>query len=390
MTIKITPCKLEGEVVIPGSKSLTHRALICASLAKGKSIIRNPLFSEDTKATISILEALGVKFEIGVDKIEVTPPKNFVLNGELSCYESGSTLRFLIPLLTLVTDSFKIKTSKRMIDRINTKDLDDLKGLKFRFDDDYIYVSGKLESNLTLSSKITSQWISGILFILPYTNINLKVDTFGSYTQLTLDVLKEFGININYNDGFKVLGSYKESNYTVEIDYSSAAFFIAMGLFNNIRIRNLGNKSNQPDYRILEIINNIDNITVCDMTNTPDIAMLVASIFSVYKGSRRLTGLKKLELKESNRLLAIYEALKNLGADISLVDGDLVINGKDYLEGNTIINSYNDHRVLMSIASISSQIKNPFYLTDKDCVNKSLPNFYDLFTSIGGKYEDCL
>ena len=390
MMIKIIPSKLEGNVDIPGSKSLTHRALICASLSKEKSVIINPLFSEDIKETIKILEALGVKFIVTNKFIEVYPPNKLEVIDELICMESGSTMRFLIPLISLLTDKFKIKTSKRMISRINTTDLSDLKGLNFSFDEEYIYVSGKLKNNLFLSSQITSQWISGILFILPLKNINLQVDSFGSYTYLTIDVLKAFNVDINYNNGFIVNGSYKESNYNVDCDFSSAAFFIAMGVFNNVRINNLSKNSNQPDARIRDIVNNIDNITICDMTDSPDIAMLVASIFAVYKGKRTITGLKKLELKESNRLLAIYEALINLGADIYLENDNLIINGKDYLEGNATINSYNDHRVLMSIAAISSQIKNPFYLTDMDCVNKSLPNFYQLFTSLGGKYEDCL
>lgn len=386
MNIKIIPSKLSGKVEIPGSKSITHRALICASLCSDSSIIRNPLICNDTFETMSMLKSLGVIFNIHKDYIEVIPPKKLEIKGELICKESASTLRFLIPLISFISDNFTIHSTNRMIERINTDDLRDLVGLNFEFQDSKIIIKGQLSRVLKLKSNITSQWISGVLLVSPIYNIDLDVDNIGGYTQITIDTMSMFGIE--FDKDYIPKGRYVSNEVFVEADYSSASYFLAMSMFNSVSVSNISNDSKQPDAIFKYVKDNINEIKAINLKDAPDIAMLVAAVFSVTPGKRRITGLEKLRHKESNRLLAIFKALSSLGADIEIDNDVLILDGKDYLYGDVIVDSYNDHRVLMSVVAISSKVKKPFTITNKECINKSFPNFLQEFASIGGLYED--
>lgn len=388
MNLKIIPNSLSGKVEIPGSKSITHRALICASLCDDVSIIKNPLICNDTFETMSILKALGVTFNVYKDHIEVIPPKKLEVIDSFVCMESASTLRFLIPLLSTISNDIKIHTSNRMIERINTEDLFDLKGLNFSFEDSLIRIKGKIHNKIKLKSNITSQWISGMLLLSPIYQIDLEVDNIGGYTEITIDTMALFGIT--FDKDYIPRGKYQANEITVEVDYSSASYFLAMSMFNNVTVINTKGESKQPDAIFKYVLENINDLKSINLKDAPDVAMLVAAVFAVTPGKRRITGLEKLKHKESNRLWAIFKALSLLGADIELDNDTLILDGKEFLYGDVAIESLNDHRVLMSIVAISSKIKKPFIITDKECINKSFPNFLKEFASIGGLYEDSL
>lgn len=393
MYVTIYPKVLEGEVSIPPSKSLTHRALICASLANGKSIIYNPLYCDDTNATINCLKNLGVDIEEFDDKIIIKGNGEYRIIGKLDAKDSASTIRFLIPLLSFYVDKFAFYGSERLLERMKTKDLLSLKGLYFRFFQDHIEVSGKLENNLKLFDNITSQFISGLLFLKPLTNLQFSYSQ-NSYLDLTIDIINKFLVD----------GKYTPQSITIESDFSSASFFIAMMLNNKIRINNLNFDSLQGDKKILSFLQKmgakfiIANHTLkClngntkgynfNLENNPDLVPIIAAIASISNGKTIITGIEKLKYKESNRIKAIYEGLKLLGAEITFKNNSLIIEGKEYLEGNAIVNGYRDHRIIMSLVAISSKVKNSYTIIGYHEVKKSFPSFWELYQKVGGKYE---
>jgi 3-phosphoshikimate 1-carboxyvinyltransferase len=409
MKVKIYPGKLQGIVNVPQSKSLTHRALICASLCNTTSTINNYLTSEDTIATINCLCNLGVKIKQVDDKLIINGVSEYKIQGLLNVKDSASSLRFLLPLISLFNDNFRIYASRRLIERINTVDLDSLRGLHFTFGEDYVEVKGKLlNTDFQLSDEITSQWISGLMLTLPFTKSRLKINSIESnYIKMTMAMMKDFGIKLDYLDNYiSCLDSnYQSQEITIEGDLSSAAFLLTMAILNNeVRIQDLNLNSLQGDLAFLDyvkqmginyqvdeglhFINTNPKSHEFDLTYTPDLAPVLAALASVSDGKTIIRGLKKLKYKESNRIEATYESLKNLGADIKIDGDDLIINGIVSLNGDIEVNSYNDHRIVMSLVAIASRIKKPFTILQADAVNKSFPNFFTLFKNLGGKYEN--
>lgn len=408
MDITIIPNQLTGEVLIPPSKSYTHRALICAGLSKGRSIINNPLFSDDTMMTINALRTFGVTININTNYLEVFGVEEFKVSGPIEVCDSASTLRFLLPILAISNDEFIIKGSRRLMERVNTSDLDKLIGLNIKVNDDNLHVKGKLEIKaIDIDDSLTSQLISGILFTLPITKKPFKRNSNNSYVQLTMHMMMAFGIKFYANKEYMLTsGQYTNAQVEIESDYSNAAFFIVMAVLNkDIKLKGLKFKSLQGDRAILSYLekmgvvfnyqdfsiikNNIHGIEL-DLSLTPDLVPVIAAIATVARGRSVLTGLDKLVLKESNRIVSTYESLKALGADIEISANKLIINGKDKLAGGVTISSYNDHRIIMALCAISSKVLNPYTITNAEHISKSLPSFFELYRNLGGIYESKL
>lgn len=406
MKVKIYPHPLQGEVNVPSSKSLTHRALIVASLANGDSIIKSPLYANDTYATINCLRALGVEIKENKDYLKVKGVKRYQVNSILDAEESASTLRFLIPLIAIWNNHFYFKASLRLIERIKTSDLATLDGLKFTYHNDQIEIEGTMAKSLSLNDEITSQWISGVIMSLPITKGLLKVNKLNNpYINLTLQLLNYSGINLKITDNVLTYktGSYQPLNINIEGDLSTAAFYLTMAIFNQVKVTGINQDSHQGDIAIFDFFKKMqlswyddDGIYFeakrpisanLNLSLNPDLAPIIASLASVSKGTCVLQGLEKLEYKESNRLVAIYEALKALGADINLLENKLFITGKEFLTGGVEINGYNDHRIIMSLVAISSRVQKPFIITDSEAVKKSNPDFFRQFQNLGGIYE---
>lgn len=407
MNVRISNTNLRGEILIPTSKSLSHRAIICAGLSNGRSIIYNYLDCDDTVYTLNALKSFGVKIRKQPDRLEIIGVKEFKYLNPIEVGDSASTLRLLLPILAVSNDEFIIKGSQRLMDRINTSDLDKLIGLDFKVNKDHVHVKGKLDiEKLELDDNLTSQLISGVLFTLPITNKNFWFKNINNpYIDLTIDMMKSFGIEFNNIDGYiNTRNDYKNRSITIESDYSSAAFFISMAVLNkNITISGLNYDSIQGDRKILDyleemgvvfnysdslrVINNeIKGITK-DLSITPDLVPIMAAIAAVSRGKSIFTGLEKLVLKESNRLEASYDVLKTMGADIHIENNSLIINGKPSLPGGVVVSGYNDHRIIMSLVAISSRVDKPYTITNAQHVSKSFPTFFQLYKQIGGLYE---
>lgn len=409
--LKLEPVKLKGSVTVPPSKSLAHRAIICASLAEGRSKIRNIQYSEDILATITGMRAFGAVIQTEEDTVIIDGISDYS-SGEgrtINCNESGSTLRFLIPLATL----FEGKTRFTGQGKLGTRPLDTYEeifskqGLHYRpsnTDELDLTVEGSLRPGIyDVRGDVSSQFITGLLFTLPLLEAESEIrmttplESEG-YVDLTLSMLKTFGINIDFDKEkqvFRVEGNqvYRAQNTTVEGDYSQAAFFLsANALDNSVEVNGMNPASLQGDREIIVILEQLndgasDERTI-DGSQCPDIIPVAALVAALSDGRTTFTNLERLRIKESDRLEAVQKELARLGADIE-IDGDaLLIKGTAILKGNATVWSHKDHRIAMMLAVASTVCEEPIIIRDTECVAKSYPDFWDVFEQLGGKSSE--
>ncbi|WP_027308179.1 3-phosphoshikimate 1-carboxyvinyltransferase [Caloramator sp. ALD01] len=423
-SIKIIPKRLKGCVEIPPSKSISHRAIICASLADGMSKVENIIFSDDITATLEAVKSFGVQYKID-SKGEISnllikgKDKLNLIKNEIDCRESGSTLRFLIPICLLqdgeVTFTGRGKLVERPLD-VFYKIFRE-QGIKYKNKDGRLplTVKGTLKSGLyEVAGNISSQFISGLLFALPLLEGDSKIvitthlESRG-YVDLTLDVLKDFGVDVINNDyrEFYIKGGqrYIPTDYKVEGDYSQAAFWLVAGILGEeVKCRGLNINSLQGDRVIVDIINRMkgniavyeDYITAknsttegadIDVSQCPDLTPIIATLAALSRGTTRIINAKRLRIKESDRLKAIATELNKLGADVEEFEDGLLIKGKETLEGG-VVDSWNDHRIAMALAVASIRCREPVIIHNFEAVKKSYPNFFDHFIKLGGEvYE---
>lgn len=343
------------------------------------------------------------------------------LHREIDCNESGSTLRFLVPISLLFEGESRFigrgNLGKRPLDTYY--EIFDNQGIEFSYVKDILdlKIKGKLRSSeFRVRGDISSQFISGLLFALPLLEGNSKIiittnmESKG-YIDLTLDTMKDFGVNVinnNYKE-FIIEGnqSYKPNEYEVEGDYSQAAFYIVSNMLGSkIKLLGLKKDSKQGDKEIIEIAkrfgatikeeNNsllveiLDGLkaTDVDAKNCPDIIPVVAVLASVAKGRTTIYNAKRLRIKECDRLNAIATELKSLGAKVIEEEDRLIIDGVDSLDFKEELWSYKDHRISMALAIASGVCKNEIIIRDYDCVSKSYPGFYEDFKNLGGVLWD--
>ena len=424
MQVEIKPGTARGAVQAPPSKSMAHRYLIAAALAKGKSVIAGVEYSQDILATIDCLRALGVGISCEGDRVTVCGTASFKPQADLLCRESGSTLRFFIPIATL----FKGET--RFIGRgqLGARPLDTFEKI-FKAQGLLYKPSGTSKLDLTVEGPLTagryempgnisSQFITGLLFTLPLLEgeseivITTDLESVG-YLELTLEVLTDFGIQIDYDKKKQVFSipgnqSYQSQNYTVEGDYSQAAFFLSAGaLGNDVVVTGLKQDSNQGDKGILHILEQLNAVlkvkedtvavtapdglkgdVIIDGAQVPDIIPISALVASLSPGKTKIINLKRLRIKESDRLEATKEELEKLGANIQVVGDELHIQAVSKLQGNSIGWSHQDHRMAMMLAIASTICEEEIVVRDADYVSKSYPTFWKEFEALGGRISE--
>lgn len=413
MNVLIQPKPLKGTVAVPPSKSQSHRMIIAASLAKGKSVISNIAYSEDVVATIGAMEKLGVKFIKNTHQLIVSGVGRVSINDDnfVECNESGSTLRFLIPIFSLSKEKI-VFTGKRSLFKRPMSVYDDLfkkLNLGFQQNEDSIIISGSLSSGTyEIPGNISSQFISGLLFALPLLRGDSKIKIIGpieskQYIDMTIDTLNLFQIQIIEKENeYFIKGNqmYHPTNCTIEGDYSQLAFFAVLGTINgDILCKNVPYHSKQPDRKIIDhIINMGGNITqnengilfkkaytsgrVIDVSQSPDIAPILAILAGLSVGETSIVNAGRLKMKESNRLLSTTETLRQLGVTVEMGDDYMKIQGVDAFNGG-IFESYNDHRIVMSIAIAASRATHSVMIKNAEAINKSYPNFFEDLEKLG-------
>lgn len=411
----ITPSKLKGEVTVPPSKSMAHRAIICACLAKGKSVIDNIDFSDDIESTIENMRAMGADIQVDGNKLYIDGKNTFSAEkATLDCRESGSTLRFLLPVASVGGIDATFTGRGRLPERTIGEIVSQMKNHGIESDrEDGLPINnkGKLTGGeYYLSGSISSQFVSGLLFALPlceedsviYLTTPLQSK---SYVDITIYALKKFGIEITQEDDkYIVKGNqkYRPKDMKVEGDWSQAAFFlVADALGNNILVKGMDENSLQGDKAIYDILKkcgcsfkNDSNGIICeanklsafevDATNIPDIVPILAVLGTFCEGTSVIKGAARLRLKESDRLLAISENLNALGGNIEQTEDGLIINGCNGLTGGKV-KGFNDHRIVMSMAVASTKSFGKVAIDDAQSIRKSYPSFFEDFNNIGGK-----
>ncbi len=412
MRALISKAETYGSISAISSKSMAHRLLICAAFADNSSVIRCETHNEDILATVKCLTDLGAKIEYKDGSFYIEPITAINNSPILDCNESGSTLRFLIPVVCAICDSASFLMSGRLPERPLSPLREELEihGISFDYSEkNVLNTKGRLSSgSYTISGEISSQFISGLLFALSILDGNSTLTVTGKlesapYVQMTLDSLALFGANIKRKDNvFSIIGGklHAPQNLFVEGDWSNAAFPLCLGAVSGgVTVYNLNFDSAQGDKEIISILRSFgadvliqnDSITVkinklcgieLDASHIPDLVPVIATVASVAEGQTVIYGAKRLRIKESDRLFTTKEMLSSLGADITETDDGLIINGKKGLDGGTV-SSYNDHRIAMSAAVASAVCKGSVTVTDAEAVNKSYPDFWKDVRTLG-------
>lgn len=393
MIIEIEKSTAKGSVEVVRSKSYLHRFLIAASLAEGKSVINNITLNEDVEATISALRALGTKIDINNDTIEVEGIRSVKNNIYFDAFSSATTLRLMIPVLSALGISAKIKISsqlkKRPLDVYKKIYIDN--NLVFKEEDNHIYIEGKINpGEFKIPGHISSQFISGLLLALPLLDGDSKIclttplESY-SYVDLTVDVLNKANIKIETKtNSYYVKGKqeYRSFTATVEIDYSNASYIDAYNYFNGkVNIKDLTFDSIQKDKDYKKYFSLLMmNFTTIDIRNNIDLGPILFTFASLKHGGK-FTGTKRLMLKESNRVLCMLEELAKFGVDASINDDEVIIYPSKLHYPEKQLDSHNDHRIAMALCLIMSVYGGK--LKKAECVNKSYPTFYQDLSKIG-------
>jgi 3-phosphoshikimate 1-carboxyvinyltransferase len=417
---KVSPSVLNGSVKIPPSKSISHRALISAGLSKGKSKIDNLIMSKDMEATMSLLRNLGAKVEFKDDYAIIESNGEIKVHEEnMNCNESGSTIRFFIPIALTTGDKVTFHGEGKLVERPMGPyyEIFDQQGLKYTTNSGMLplTVDGKLKpGNFKIRGDISSQFITGLLFALPLLNgdsiitVTTELESKG-YIDLTLDTLSKFGIVIENRDykEFYIKGhqSYKALDYYVEGDYSQVAFWLAAGVLGgSITCTGMNLDSLQGDKVIVDILKVMNgdielkkegitvkasklNGTDIDVSQCPDLVPILAVVAALSEGTTTIYNAARVRIKECDRLHAITTELNKLGASVEEKEDSLVIIGKPSLKGAEV-ESWNDHRIVMALAVAALKCDSPVTIKDSGAITKSYPTFFKDFISLGGNVDE--
>ncbi len=426
MDIKVYPGSLKGEVKAPPSKSMAHRALICAALSDGTSHIIGVSNSKDMDATIGCMTALGAVMHrmengdtvsIGIPMVRGVACSSCAGCGSgggcgtpaadapipvLDCIESGSTLRFVLPIAAALGTECQFIGSGKLPERPMTPLADEMKkhGIEFLPDgrDSLPFtIKGQLTPGVfEIPGNISSQYISGLIFALPMLNGDSEIRIIGelesaSYVELTLEMVKQFGITVEKTDwGFRIPGGqkYKGGEVEVEGDYSNAAFWMAAGaLGSSIKLTGIREDSAQGDKAAADILaGGMVNYTEIDCRDIPDIVPIISVAATYSRDVIRFYNAGRLRIKESDRLAAMADNLTKLGAKVEEKEDELIVYPSD-LKGGCTVSGYNDHRIVMSMAMAALVCKEPIIITDAEAVAKSYPDFFDEFRRLGGRAD---
>ena len=394
MNIVVQPRRLSGQLEIPSSKSYAHRLLIAAALAEGPTFVGLNATNQDITATARCLESLGARVGFAENGIDVKPISANSGNAELFCGESGSTLRFMLPVAAALGSECTFTGAGRLPERPNAPLVDALRAHGTAVSNDLLpmTISGRLMGGeYAIAGNISSQYITGLLMALPLCreDSSIRLTTrleSAAYVDITLEVLKLFGIEIiRTQDGYKIPGGqrYKTpGTVAAEGDWSGAAFWaLANSLGNDVKYTGLNPASIQGDRAIEEMLGRLGG--EIDVSGTPDLVPALAVAAAWHRGVTRITGAARLRIKESDRLSAVSDMLCRLGCDCEeLADGLVIKGGRGFAGGK--VEGCNDHRIVMAAAIAATVADGPVTITDSQAVNKSYPGFFDEFTRLGG------
>ncbi|MBQ4630102.1 MAG: 3-phosphoshikimate 1-carboxyvinyltransferase [Clostridia bacterium] len=400
MKIKIEKSKAMGIVKAPPSKSMAHRMLICSGLAQGTSVVRGIAPSEDVLATLDCLEALGAKYSVDGDTVTMTGTDATLPNSnELFCRESGSTLRFFIPICLMSGSSHVLHGSETLLKRPMSvyEDICKEQGIEFENDGKTIKVGGMLKpGNYRVKGNISSQFISGLIFALPLLDGDSTISIAPpiescSYINLTIDALSQFGVEAKWTDERTIFikgnQSYKPGEVSVEGDYSNAAFFDSLNaLGGEVTVEGLSENSLQGDRVYSKYFEMLKRGTpTIHISDCPDLGPVLFALAACKNGGV-FTGTARLKIKESDRAASMAQELEKFGVSVKVNDDSVVVYPADFHEPNEVLNGHNDHRIVMSLACMLTLTGGE--INGAEAVSKSMPNFFETLKQIGIKVKE--
>ena len=387
MNLRITPGPLEGTVTPPPSKSQAHRAIL-AQLLAGGGTVSNLAASQDIEATRRCAAALKTEGD-GLPLLD--------------CGESGSTLRFLIPIALALRGGGIFTGRGRLMERPQKPyfDIFDEKEIFYEQKDGVLTVRGELEpGEYRLPGNVSSQFVTGLLYALPLMERESRIVLTSplesrGYVDMTLEVLRDFGVTVenqNY-ERFLVPGDqvFQARDFTIEADWSQAAFWLAAGsLGNPVLTVGLSDQSTQGDRVIDEHFASFAwgtwRTVEIDVSDCPDLLPPLAVMAAFHDGATRLTNAARLRLKESDRLATVTKMLTALGGQVEEGPDWLAIPGTRFLKGGTV-DGANDHRIVMAAAIAATRCTGPVTILGAEAVNKSYPTFWEEYKRLGGEFD---
>ncbi len=409
MDLTIVPAKLRGKLTPPPSKSQAHRLILCAALAEGESLLKNVALSQDVEATLCCAQILGARWrrEEG-GRLRIWGTGGQLWSGKdlprFDCGESGSTLRFLIPVALALAGGGIFTGRGRLMERPQEPyiRLFQEKGISWEQEGGTLTVRGRLEAGeYRLPGNVSSQFFTGLLYALPLVEGTSRivpttpVESW-DYIAMTVDALAGAGVTVTVSHRaatcFYMTGKmdYQAVDCTVEADWSQAAFWYAANFLGaEVAIQGLhpdsaqGDKAIAPFYWKLARPGDVE----LDVSQYPDLVPPLAAMAAVRRGTARLTHAARLRMKESDRLSSVTAALNTLGAQVEEHPDSLTIRGLDSLVGGGRVDCRNDHRIAMMAAVAASACETPFTLLGAECVEKSYPEFWKHYEMLGGKID---
>ncbi len=387
MRVVISPSVAKGRVSAPPSKSMAHRALICAALSK-KSTVSNIALSRDIEVTLDCLKKMGAHITQEGDSYTIggLDPKKIPDGCELYCHESGSTLRFIIPLCMLSEGRVTLTGAPRLMERPLSvyEELAEKLGIEFKKENGKITVGGGLcAGDYSVPGNISSQFITGLLLALSTLPEKSTLTVTGqfesaSYTDLTVSVLKEFGKSVTRNGRvFTVIPSeFKSTYHTVEGDFSNAAYLDALTLIGGeVEVSGLSKDSLQGDSVYRDFFKRMTKgYDLFDISDCPDNAPILFAMASALNGGE-FTGTARLKIKESDRSEAMKEELSKLGVNITVEENRVIVPISTLTPPKVPIFSHNDHRIAMAMAILLTLVGGE--IEGAEAVNKSFPDFWE-------------
>lgn len=396
MKVKILPSKTSGEVSAPPSKSFSHRYLIGSVLSRGKCVIKNIADSDDISATLSCIEQLGGSVTKDGNSVTVIPTnENQIENAVFDCKESGSTLRFFIPVvLATGAKNCTFLGSERLLAR-GIKEYEKLFGnsdVKIKSDEKSIEVNGTLSAgNYEISGEVSSQYTTGMLFALSVLDGKSTLKITGNaesraYVDMTIKVLKDFGADIAKpkKNFFEINGKGRLSlgEFTVEGDWSNAAFLIALSrLLGTISVSGLNENSVQGDRFSIVAFDALDGENAeIDLKDCPDLAPILFT-YAAYKNGGKFINTRRLRVKESDRANVMAEELKKFGANVKVYENSVEIEKTQLKPPIVPLCGHNDHRIVMALSVLAAVFGAE--IDGAEAVNKSYPDFFRVIKKAG-------
>ena len=425
MDAKLYPSRCSGAAKAPPSKSAAHRAVLCAALARGVSRIENIEYSKDILATLGAVQQLGARVEQEEHALNIlgrNASEGFVtVTRPVFCNESGSTLRFLIPVFSLTAQKVRFTGAGRLMDRPQEvyRMLFLRQGLRFEQSAEGVTIFGRLRpGQFKLPGDVSSQFISGLLFAVPLMEADSAIEVqppfeSRSYVDMTVDAMQKFGVRVNSRarkDGtvvYRVPGgqSYTVCDLSVEGDYSQAAFLAVLGcVVGGVTVTGLTPDTHQGDRVILDILQrcggkfypgdggirferSLLRATEIDLADCPDLGPILFTLACFCSGVTTIRNAGRLRIKESDRITSMQQELSKMGARIE-VDGDTVTIRQTALHApEEPLSGHNDHRVVMALAVAALASGVPAVIRGAEAVSKSWPAFFEVLRGLGARVE---